>query len=154
MTYSIPRELLKGLNVNDASCLGMPHQGAYYLNQTGDAHKIENGMHCVSCRVEMASNAHHEPSKGMGGGKRLTIYGKLLRPSLHALCGFGNSSGCHGLRHSGDLKIRWVWNDQDSMRAWWEGELFELGIEPHDPRLFDYGGWEYESRKKVRSSFL
>lgn len=154
MTYTIPREYLNGLNVDDASCLGMPHQGAYYLNDTGDAHKIEDGMHCVHCRIEMATNAHHEPAKGMGGGKAITLHGKLLRPSLHALCGFGNNGGCHGLRHSGDLKIRWVWDSESNKRAWWEGELFAIGVEPHDPVLFDFGRWEYESRKKIRGTFF
>lgn len=150
MTYHIPKELLCGLNSDDASCLGMPHMGARYLHELGDAHRLEEGMNCVCCRVNPATNAHHEPAKGMGGGKAIMLHNKLLRPSLHALCGFGNAGGCHGLRHSGDLKIRWVWDSQADKRAWWEGELFRIGIEPHDPILFDLGGWEYESRKAVR----
>lgn len=154
MTYKIPREILRGLTVDEASCLGMPHQGAFYLHSSGDAHKIIDDMHCVNCRFQMATNAHHEPIKGMGGRKVITLHGMLLRPSLHALCGFGNNGGCHGLRHSGELKIRWVWNDDESKRAWWEGELFQLDIEPHDSRLFDYGRWEYESGKTVRSTIF
>lgn len=147
MTWHIPSELLCGLNSDQASCLGMPHQGAEYLNGTGDAHRLIDGIHCVSCRVNPASNAHHEPIKGMGGRKTLMLHGKLLRPSLHALCGMGNASGCHGMRHAGKLTILWVWNDDESKRAWWEGELFREGYEPHDPRLYDLGRWEHEFKK-------
>lgn len=148
MSWAPSASLLRGLTVEQASCLGMPHNGAYYTG-SGDAHRIVDGMHCVRCRVNPATNAHHEPQKGMGGHRSLVLHGKLLRPSLHALCGSGNASGCHGLRHQGKIGIRWVWDSDDYMRAWWEGEFFADGFEPHDPRLYDYGRWDYEPRKKV-----
>ena len=51
--------------------------------------------HCCVCG-KPATNNHHVIQKGMGGTKRKDI------PTL-PLCGMGNTSGCHGKAHSGQL---------------------------------------------------
>lgn len=146
MSYEIPREYLRGLSSGQASCFGMPHMGADYRNATGDAHKLESGLHCVRCRLNPAEQAHHEPPKGMGGAKRtFTLHGYQMRPALLALC-----AECHHERHQMMYTIRWKWFEPDYERMWWEGELFAEGYVPHDPRLYDLGEWEFEPRKKIR----
>lgn len=59
--------------------------------------------YCLCCG-EKATNQHHVIQKGMGG--RTKTIEKLI-PTV-SLCGFGNASGCHGLAHSGHLRI---WHD-------------------------------------------
>lgn len=140
MSYNIPRHLLGGLSVKAASSMGMPHQGAYYLNETGDAHQVEKGIHCIRCRVNPATNAHHEPPKGLGGQKVLILHGQLLRPALHALCGSG-TTGCHEQRHAHKFEIVWEWEKDIYKQAWWEGEFFREGLKPHSPDLYDFGEW-------------
>ena len=68
------------------------------------------GTCCVVCG-RFGANRHHEPPKGLGGER--AWHGSLL-----GLCGSG-TTGCHGLRHAGRLKLRW--NDAES-RWEWTGE--------------------------------
>lgn len=56
--------------------------------------------YCLACG-ESAQNHHHVIPKRMGG--RCKVIEKLI-PTV-SLCGFGNASGCHGLAHSGGLRI-------------------------------------------------
>ena len=63
---------------------------------------------CIVCG-KWGVNVHHEPPKGLGGEKSWD--GSLL-----ALCGSG-TTGCHGLRHAGRLKLewrrgRWMWKGE------------------------------------------
>lgn len=51
---------------------------------------------CCVCGAP-ATNQHHVIIKGMGGSK----YAKQI-PTV-SLCGMGNTSGCHGKAHSGQL---------------------------------------------------
>lgn len=69
-----------------------------------------NGTCCIVCG-RFGANWHHEPPKGTGGA--CAWHGSLL-----ALCGSG-TTGCHGLRHAGRLKLRF--ND-DAGRWEWLGE--------------------------------
>lgn len=62
-------------------------------------------QYCLCCG-DIATNQHHVIQKGMGG--RCKAIERLI-PTV-SLCGFGNASGCHGLAHSGGLRI------------WYDGE--------------------------------
>lgn len=138
--------LLQGMSYEQASCMGMPHLGAVYIG-SGDKYKLTEGIHCVNCRIHLATNCHHEPQKGIGGRKQLILYGQVLRPALIALCGSG-TTGCHGLRHSGKLHLQWKWDCDDYEEAFWNGTFFMDMFKPHDPRFFDYGKW-YANGKPI-----
>ena len=56
------------------------------------------GTCCIVCG-NYGTNRHHEPPKGTGGEKS-------WNGNLVSLCGSG-TTGCHGLRHAGRLKLRW-----------------------------------------------
>lgn len=137
----IPASMLRGLTVRQAECFGKPHFMASYSH--GDAHSLDPGASCAVCG-RPAESAHHEPPKGFGGGRRTwamrTPMGTfVLRPALIALCGSG-TTGCHGKRHSGLLRIDWEWDDGRWEEAWWSGEMLSK-IEPHDPGIYEYGRW-------------
>lgn len=71
-----------------------------------DAPSIEGDTCCVCGRV--ATNHHHVIPKGMGGSKL-----EKRIPTV-PLCGMGNTSGCHGMAHSGRLFLdyrggRWMY---------------------------------------------
>lgn len=53
-----------------------------------------SGGVCEACGQARATNVHHRLYKSRGG--RGTVTNGL------ALCGMGNTSGCHGLAHTGD----------------------------------------------------
>lgn len=65
------------------------------------------GTCCVVCG-RFGTNKHHEPPKGTGGER-------AWRGSLVSLCGSG-TTGCHGRRHAGDLKLRF--NETDDRWEW------------------------------------
>lgn len=135
---------LGGMPREQAECFGKPHWDARYV-ASDDRHVLIPGATCLACG-HSADSAHHEPQKGMGGAKRTwtmrTPMGQfVLRPALIALCGSG-TTGCHGKRHNGLLRIRWKWTDPWGERAWWSGELLSKGMEPHDPLLYSFGRWE------------
>lgn len=72
--------------------------------------------HCAVCGRTSPLNLHHVVFRSHGGKEGPTIM----------LCGNGNSSGCHGLAHSGRLFFRWVkapfWD------TWNEGTRGALGM--------------------------
>lgn len=144
---------LRGRSAEAFALLGKPCVGARYTGR-GDARRLEDGARCVLCG-RPATNAHHHPPKGMGGGTfpLSTPRGEFrLRPPLFAVCGSGNASGCHRLLHSGRARIRWEWDADGSREAWLSGEL-PAAMRPNDERLFAFGRYEIESpygRKEVR----
>lgn len=92
-----------------------------------DAPSIEGDTCCV-CGAT-ATNHHHVIPKGMGGSKL-----EKRIPTV-PLCGMGNTSGCHGLAHSGRLFFdhrdgRWMYyesNEPTTLLAamnddegWWD----------------------------------
>lgn len=143
---------LRGRSAEAFALLGKPCVGARYLGR-GDAHRLDEGARCVLCG-RPASNAHHHPPKGLGGGSfRLsTPKGEFaLRPPLLAVCGCGNASGCHRLLHSGRAGVRWEWDAEEFERMWLDGSLVE-GREPNSPGLFAFGRYVIEApwgRKEV-----
>ena len=130
--------ILRGVPYGEACCFGMPHVGSRYRNANANSNRLLERAECAACGAP-ATNSHHEPPKGAGGRNRgFLLGGRILRPALIALCGSG-TTGCHGLRHSGRLRFRWVWDDEEAEAEWWAGTL---GVEPHSDALYDFGHWE------------
>lgn len=67
--------------------------------------------YCVVCG-EPATNDHHVIIKGIGGSK----YAKQI-PTV-SLCGMGNTSGCHGLAHSGRLFFDYRTSLKTGRKCW------------------------------------
>ena len=91
------------------------------------------GTCCIVCG-RYGTNRHHEPPKGLGGER--AWHGSLL-----ALCGSG-TTGCHGLRHAGRLKLewrneRWMWRGENS-----RGVKTDIWTACHDDRFWNVlAGW-------------
>lgn len=154
MTYVPPREQLRGLSLECASLYGMPNVGTRYERDDTDSNRLEDGAVCARCGAR-ATNSHHEPPRSKGRSFVLaTKMGRfVLKPALIALCGSG-TTGCHGLRHSGRLKIRWEWDSDEIAEKWWSGYWLSHGYHANSVRLFDLGkyvfsegGREWELRR-------
>lgn len=65
---------------------------ADFTPKTLAALKERSGGICEGCGINLASEAHHRQYKSRGGLG-------TLENALH-LCGWGNSSGCHGIAHT------------------------------------------------------
>lgn len=117
---------------------GMPHHMCHYETNAVNSHKLDEGAWCGCCGKK-AAHAHHEPPRGIGGGKSfLELGGKLLRPGLIALC-----AQCHDDRHFSDLRIEWVFDD-GCADEWFSGWPLERGyFRPHDPILYEMGEWRF-----------
>lgn len=141
--------VLRGLAYDVAASFGMPHVSAYYRNGNVNSNAFEHDAACAVCGG-MATNSHHEPPKGAASTFTLfTRWGAFpLRPALIAVCGSG-TTGCHGERHSGKLRFRWVWDDEEAEVLWWDGYLLAHGYQPHDERLWAFGHWEIMRNGKV-----
>lgn len=130
---------------------GMPNVGCYYAGGSLRGNRVKEGACCVVCG-EPLPNSHHEPPIGSCGVETLrTKYGIfVLTPALIALCGSG-TTGCHGARHEGKLKIEWVWDSEEGREAWFSGELLAHSLSNHDERLFEFGHYEIsvEGKRKV-----
>lgn len=133
--------VLGGMDYESARLYGMPHVSAAYTGEGVRLYRLEEGARCLACG-RPATNAHHEPPKGHGRSWVLrTPWGRfVLRPALIALCGSG-TTGCHGDRHSGLLRFRWEWDDEEDEEAWWNGFLLSHGYHPHDRGLYKFGRW-------------
>ena len=140
-----------GLSVERARLYGMPHINAYYPNSKTTKGKLDYEAVCAVCG-KPASNAHHAVPLGFGGGNawKTTNHGSnRLRTALIAVCGMGNTSGCHGMFHSGDASIRWEWDDPSFERMWEEGKLLFDGkpMKPHSQQLYNYGCYRITTPK-------
>lgn len=139
-------------SIDKARMFGLPCVGAEYTSETGDHYRMLSGARCAVCGC-MAQHVHHEPNKGMGGHATLTLGGRVLRPTLFALC-----ERCHNLRHFGSgenrLLIEWEWTLPVGMeQAWVDGYFFrELEFEPHDMRLYHYGKYVVSLGGKIKKS--
>ena len=150
MTYSPPAELLDGLTYDKASRFGMPHINAWYATKSVNSHKFDRDAYCLKCGRPV-TNAHHEPFRGMGGGtSTFTLHGVEMRPALIALCGSG-ATGCHGDRHKGLWVPEWVWDSDENAEMWWTGQLFKMGLKPHDPILYAFGCWKITNKQTGHS---
>ena len=136
---------LCGMPYERAKCYGAPNWMAAYT--VGLNYRLLGGARCMVCG-RPATNAHHEPPKGIGGVKEWRLETpkgpRLLRPALIALCGSG-TTGCHGMRHRNELAFRWEWDSEEEESLWWDG-TFPSAMEDNDPRLYLHGRWVVESR--------
>ncbi len=143
---------LSGLSVEVASKFGMPHIHCHYRFDDTDSNRLDDGARCAICG-RVATNSHHEPPKGLGGGNRQfalqTPMGLfILKPALIALCGSG-TTGCHNGFHGGArFSAQWVWERPEYGEMWWQGYWLSHGIAPHDNALYEMGHWEISDVKK------
>jgi hypothetical protein len=108
---------------------GKPCVGAHYERFDAHSHRLDPMARCCICG-RMATNVHHWPPLGIGGGGRqmthATPVGRfVLLPALFAVCGGGNASGCHGAWHAGLVDVEWLWDDPASQDAWEDGTLLK-----------------------------
>lgn len=146
---------LKGLPYETVKLYGMPHIGAWYKTENVKDYAHDRYVPCASCGLP-ASNVHHEPARGSSSckdpktGKKIpgsflfdTPKGRfVLLPALICLCGTG-TTGCHGKRHNGELKIRWEWDSEESERKWWDGTFLSKGREPNGEWLWSHGKYVF-----------
>lgn len=148
--YIPSSDQLHGWSIKKADCMGKPHIGAEYVGFDVRPTTLKLNARCANCG-QLATNAHHEPPIGAGKqNSKFTLSCErgvwILQPALISLCGSG-TTGCHGLRHTGNLTFEWKWRRDDYARAWWEGELLEQFL-PHDTRLYAFGYWVgYDKRR-------
>lgn len=148
MSYTPPRERLRGLSTAYAGLYGMPCVGAYYERDDTDSNRLKHGAVCARCGAK-AVNSHHEPPKSKGRSFLLaTPMGQfVLKPALIALCGSG-TTGCHGMRHSGLLRFRWEWDSDEIAEKWWDGWWLSHGYRPNSQSLFELGAYIAEENGK------
>lgn len=148
----IDRNQLRGLSKEKAELYGLPHIGAHYKT-TGFKYKRNGARNyektsdfCAICG-KPATNCHHIVPISYGQVFDLvTKNGSWpLRSPLIAVCGSG-TTGCHGKFHSGQLKIRWVWDLPKSETDWWSGVLLN-DFSPHHQGLYGFGYWQITDTK-------
>lgn len=147
MSYTPPRELLRGMSLQHAELYGKPHIGAEYMGESVKSHRTWQGSVCAVCG-RPATNVHHVSPLSRGRTFRLETQVGVweLKPALFALCGTG-TTGCHNGFHGGArFKAEWVWDNDRDAHEWWRGELL-LMMRPHDPMLYLYGWWEIADLK-------
>jgi len=145
MTDFAPDQRLCGMPRRAFDCFGKPHVGALYTGSSINSHALEDDALCTCCG-RMAENAHHWPL----GRRTVEVAGKVLRPSLFAVCGSG-TTGCHNGWHGGcRYKALWFWDEERYFLDWVNGVFWDMGFEPHDQRLYLYGAWELYDFKEGR----
>ena len=147
----VPREQLRGMSYEKAKLYGMPHIGCKYRTRNEMSATVFHGTphRCACCgKTGCSHSRHHEPPKANGWFRLETPNGTFtLRPALIVLCGSG-TTGCHGDRHSGRLRIRWEWDSEDEERKWWDG-TFLSEREPHGDWLYEHGRYIFEHDGKA-----
>ena len=139
-----PKDALRGLSVQTADKYGKPCVGAYYAGRGIRTNRLEEGACCCICGAR-ATNSHHEPPVGMGGGRgAFRLHGHEMRPALFALCGSG-TTGCHGAVHSGRYRIRWQWDTEKDAAEWWAGDMPDAMYQGGE-ELYWHGEWVITDR--------
>lgn len=141
-----------GLSLERAELYGKPSLGACYTRFDARSHRLDDMARCCICGA-MATNAHHWPPLGMGGGGRQftlrTPVGRfVLLPPLFAVCGNGNASGCHKAWHDGLIEVEWAWDDDSYRMQWWDGTL--LKPKPPGGWLFGFGCYRFRDARNGR----
>lgn len=141
-------EQLGWLSYETAKLYGMPHVGCRYFRDDVDATAWEDEVRrCAACgRANGPHSRHHEPPKGRGRSFNLkTPMGTfVLKPALIDLCGSG-TTGCHGDRHNGRLRIAWEWDSDEDEERWWDGFWLSRPYhEPHGKWLYRHGRYVFE----------
>lgn len=145
--YELTDSQLHGFDKDKAECYGKPHILARYTGDDIRRYEHDDGL-CPLCHQRIISNVHHQP----GGRHPFVMYTKrgrfVLKPALFALCGSG-ITGCHGLIHRHEIKVKWVWDIPEFKRDWWEGITLSHGYKMHDERLYGQGCWRFEMDGRV-----
>lgn len=151
MRHEPTQEQLRGLSYEKAKLYGMPNIGCKYrfedINSTAF---VDDRRRCACCgRTNGHHNRHHEPPKSNGCFLLETPKGKfVLLPALIDLCGSG-TTGCHGERHNGKLKISWEWDTPVYEAMWWNGDFLSSPYhEPHGKWLYGFGRYIFEHNGK------
>ena len=148
----LSRAQLTGLPYETAKLYGMPHIGCRYVREDISATAWDgDARECACCgRSGGVHSRHHEPPRSKGAFRLQTPMGLfVLLPALIDLCGSG-TTGCHGDRHSGLLRIRWEWYSDEYERMWWDGTLLSRPFSgPHGAWLYDYGRYVFEHRGRT-----
>jgi hypothetical protein len=145
---------LGAFDAQNIRLMGMPNVGADY--KTGEKkarHSLRQDAICCGCG-RPANQGHHLVPKGMGGGRRVyyrqTDWGifPLLSP-VFAVCGMGNSSGCHGKFHhqGGLIEAKWVWDGDEAFNLWDTGKLWRR-CKPNSDLIYQFGRWEISDGEK------
>ena len=145
---------LKGLPYKTAKLYGMPHIGCRYYRDDVNAVKWTGDFRtCAACGKSGGQHSkHHEPPKSKGCPFLLECRksdtspgGRFaLKPALIDLCGSG-TTGCHGNRHNGMLRVSWEWDSDEYERMWWDGTFLSHGKDPHGTWLYLYGCYVFEA---------
>lgn len=146
MTYTPDASVLRGLSMDKASLYGMPHIGCRYTRDDMARTAFESDLRCAWCGSQRGFHSrHHEPPRSNGSFLLNTPKGKfVLLPALVDLCGSG-TTGCHGDRHNGLLKLRWEWDGDEFAEKWWDGTFLSRPYhEPNGKWLYAYGCWVLE----------
>ena len=147
MRYEPKREQLRGMSYEKAKLYGMPHIGCKYRRDDIAATAFDSDVRrCAGCgRTNGKHDRHHEPPRSNGSFLLVTPIGQfVLKPALIDLCGSG-TTGCHGERHNGKLKIRWEWDSPEYEEKWWSGYFLSRPFhEPHGKWLYQYGRYVFE----------
>lgn len=145
MSFVPEMSQLRGLTFEAASLFGMPNLGAVYLREDMSATSMrESRCACCGTRSSHGWSVHHEPPRSKGTFLLCTEWGRfVLLPALIVLCGSG-TTGCHGKRHNGQLRIRWEWDLDEYAEKWWSGWILSHFCAPHSPRLFELGRYVFE----------
>ena len=145
MTDFQPDSRLCGLPLSVFECFGKPHFNAHYTGNSINSHILDDDARCLCCG-KVANNAHHWPI----GRRTVEVAGKVLRPSLFAVCGSG-TTGCHNGWHGGArYRALWRWDNSDSFADWIGGKFWDMGLEPHDQKLYLFGYWQLYDLKEGR----
>ena len=142
-----PMKQLRGLPYKTAELYGKPSIGAGYTGFDLNRHRLDLYARCCICGA-WASNAHHWPQRSKRAFTLGTPIGQfVLLPPLFAVCGSG-TTGCHGDWHRGLIEVEWIWDDEDSQEAWWDGSFLRK-YSPGD-WLFKYGGYVFRDKRDGR----
>jgi len=152
MTWQPDACALRGVPYGRAELYGKPGIGASYTRFDARSYRLDEMARCCICG-RMATNAHHWPPLGAGGGGRQfllrTPLGRfVLLPPLFAVCGNGNASGCHKAWHSGQISVEWVWDDDAYAKDWWNGTM--LKFTKPGKWLFHHGCYRFSNSRTGR----
>lgn len=141
---------LHGFSREKAECYGKPHVLAAYTGDGVKAYRHADAP-CPICHWAMIANTHHHPDRSVFV-LRTPVGTFPLRPALIGLCGSG-TAGCHGLVEANAIAISWEWFDDAFAAEWWSGGLLRK-CRPHDPWLYNLGGWKVTDARTGTSRLL
>ena len=132
-------------SIDVVNLYAMPHIDARYTADDIAATKWDGDYaRCAVCGKSRGPFAvHHEPPRSKGSLVLCTDKGAFtVKPALVFLC-----ESCHRDRHDrGQLRFKWVWDTPEDEERFLTGRFFQEGYREHDPRFWEHGHAEFESR--------